>query len=141
MRIEGPSAIKSAPRSAKAAAATGFSALVEAAAPRAAAITAPAALVAGLVDTDAGTDAAGGRSRGLAQGDSMLQDLEELRRALLLGTVPAVRLTQLSNKLAEREHTEDPVLSGILGDIELRVAVELAKLGLAPACLHANARL
>jgi hypothetical protein len=49
---------------------------------------------------------------------------------LLLGTIPASRLESLAQQIrAKREQVSDPRLDQILDDIELRAAVELAKLG------------
>ena len=58
--------------------------------------------------------------------------LENLRDALLIGTLPLSTLTRLESMVAEeRLHNDDPILQGILDEIELRAAVELAKLEVA----------
>lgn len=58
-----------------------------------------------------------------------LQALEQLRDALLFGSLPLATLTRLEALVAEeRLATDDPVLQQILDEIELRAAVELAKL-------------
>lgn len=58
--------------------------------------------------------------------------LENLRDALLIGTLPISTLTRLESIIAEeRLNNDDPVLQGILDEIELRAAVELAKLEVA----------
>lgn len=58
--------------------------------------------------------------------------LEQLRDALLIGTLPLTTLSRLETMVAEeRANTDDPVLQGILDEIELRAAVELAKLEVA----------
>lgn len=70
-----------------------------------------------------------GRRRAAARGNALLDRLDDLRLALLSGKMPRTQLEQLREMA--REHgpvTDDPELSGILSDIELRVAVELAKL-------------
>ncbi len=72
------------------------------------------------------------RERALKHGKSMLDSLERLRQQLLMGEIPSHMLAELSIKLEEEKQTlSDPRLMEILEDIELRVAVELAKLEMA----------
>ena len=73
----------------------------------------------------------GGKKRALERGADLLDQLEELRTGLLLGRVPAARIQRLASRLKEQcqEHS-DPRLSEIIAEIELRAAVELAKLEL-----------
>lgn len=74
------------------------------------------------------------RKKLVQQGNNMLDSLEQLRRQLLLGTLPAHTLRDLSRQLAiQREQTADPHLMLIMDDIELRAAVELAKIEMAIA--------
>jgi hypothetical protein len=76
-------------------------------------------------------DATRGRARKRAQerGSMMLDHLEEIRMGLLLGTIPMAKLEQLAQLVrAKREQIDDPKLLEILDEIELRAAVELAKL-------------
>jgi hypothetical protein len=76
-------------------------------------------------------DATRGRARKRAKerGDMMLDHLDEIRMGLLLGTIPMARLEQLAQLVrAKREQIDDPKLLAILDEIELRAAVELAKL-------------
>ena len=69
------------------------------------------------------------RSRAKKRGDTILDQLEEIRVGLLLGTVPMAKLEQLAQLVrAKREQFDDPQLQAILDEIELRAAVELAKL-------------
>jgi hypothetical protein len=69
------------------------------------------------------------RKRAQERGSMMLDQLEEIRLGLLLGTVPMAKLEQLAQLVrAKREQIDDPKLLGILDEIELRAAVELAKL-------------
>lgn len=73
--------------------------------------------------------AAGRRRRALRRGEDILDRLEEIRLGLLLGTIPLARLHQLAQMLrSARERVDDPRLDEILDAIELRAAVELAKL-------------
>jgi len=76
-------------------------------------------------------DATRGRAKKRAQerGNMMLDQLEEIRLGLLLGTIPMAKLEQLATLVrAKREQIDDPKLLSILDEIELRAAVELAKL-------------
>lgn len=74
---------------------------------------------------DATTDTA----RARAQGDAILDRLDELRHGLLMGFVPKERLMELSRLVREgRVKVQDDRLTEILDHIELRAEVELAKL-------------
>jgi len=65
------------------------------------------------------------------QGHDLLDHLDELRHALLIGTLPKDRLHRLAAMVADRRgRANDPRLAQILGDIDLRVRVELAKFGM-----------
>ena len=69
------------------------------------------------------------RKRAKERGSLMLDQLEDLRLGLLLGTVPLAKLENLAQLVrAKREQVDDPKLLAILDEIELRAAVELAKL-------------
>src|SRR5689334_16479169 len=69
------------------------------------------------------------RQRAKERGNLMLDHLEELRMGLLLGIVPLAKLETLAQLVrAKREQIDDPKLLAILDEIELRAAVELAKL-------------
>jgi hypothetical protein len=71
------------------------------------------------------------RRRRAQRGIDLLDRLEEVRRGLLLGTIPKDRLADLARLVRDkRERGADPVISRLLDEIELRAAVELAKLGL-----------
>lgn len=72
------------------------------------------------------------RRKLIKQGEDMLASLEQLRRKLLLGTLPMQTLHDLSRQLSrQRQNVADPRLISIMDDIELRTAVELAKLEMA----------
>ena len=130
MRIEGqPPAQRAAPaKSGGVGRAGGFSALVGGPKAAAASMSAPAQLVGGVFAVENDSDAAGGRSRGLAAGHDLLDELESLRRALLLGGVSDGRLTQIAGKLDRMPASADRKLDEIIDEIRLRVAVEIAKL-------------
>ncbi len=70
------------------------------------------------------------RRRSLRRGQDLLDELEELRIGLLMGSFPASNLERISKLLAQRvDAIEDPILIELINEIEIRVAVELAKLG------------
>ena len=74
------------------------------------------------------------RERFLKKGHDMLGSLEKLRQQLLMGEIPVDMLSELASRIAsEKEEATDPRLMMIIDDIELRVAVELAKLEMASA--------
>jgi len=70
------------------------------------------------------------RNRDAARrGNGLLDQLEELRFEILAGNVPRARLRHLGELLSvDRAAAEDPCLAEAIAGIELRVAVELAKL-------------
>jgi len=97
-------------------------------APPAASATAPVS-VDGLFALQEVADELTGRRRAAARANALLDKLEELRLALLSGKMPRAQLEQLRHLAREHGPTvDDPKLAGILAEIELRVAVELAKL-------------
>ena len=72
----------------------------------------------------------GGRGQAGQRGRDLLDQLEDLQLALLAGRLPLDRLERLHVLLAEKAAiSEDPRLAGVIEEIELRAAVELAKLG------------
>ncbi len=69
------------------------------------------------------------RRKAMARGQNLLDVLDELRIAVLQGTVPAALLTRLSRTLSEDMETlGDAQLNTLLQEIDLRAQVELAKL-------------
>lgn len=70
----------------------------------------------------------------IKQGDDMLDSLEQLRRRLLTGSMPMQVLQDINRQLIiQKQSVNDPRLMAIMGEIELRTAVELAKLEMAIA--------
>lgn len=68
--------------------------------------------------------------QGQRRGQELLDRLDELRLALLTGRLSVAVVERLASLVAARRaHVRDPRLAEILADIELRAAVELAKLG------------
>ena len=89
----------------------------------------PVSTVGALLSLQEVPDSTDGRSRGLARAEDMLKGLEDIRKGLLSGVIPQSQLRQLEEKIREqREYVQDPRLGALLDDVELRVAVELAKL-------------
>ncbi|MEQ1789108.1 MAG: flagellar assembly protein FliX [Rickettsiales bacterium] len=72
------------------------------------------------------------RKKLIKQGGEILDSLEQLRRRLLIGTLPIQTLRDISQQLSlQRQEVADPQLIAIMDEIELRAAVELAKLEMA----------
>ena len=72
------------------------------------------------------------RSRATRHGHSMLDALEAIRADLLGGQVSEDRLEMLAQQVSNRPPSGDPNVDSVLEEIELRVKVELAKLGRFP---------
>lgn len=71
-----------------------------------------------------------GRRRAVKRGEDILDRLDELRHGLLTGAYSPAKLDNLLVMIRQQQsHVSDPNLREILADIELRAAVELAKLG------------
>ena len=76
------------------------------------------------------SDDPGGRNRGRRHGEEMLNHLDGLHLGLLSGRMSLGALERLSIMVAaKRGQVDDPQLARILDEIEIRAAVELAKLG------------
>lgn len=72
------------------------------------------------------------RKKLVRRGQEILDELDNLRRGLLLGTLSPAILRDINQKIsAKRQEFSDPKLTAILDEIELRAAVELAKLEMA----------
>lgn len=96
----------------------------------AAAASGPVSAASGLLSLQEAPDAASARSRGLARGHEMLDILEGIRRAILLGAIPLAQLRALADQARrQRLRAGDAALDALLADIELRAEVELAKFG------------
>ncbi|WP_420348823.1 flagellar assembly protein FliX [Pelagibius sp.] len=90
----------------------------------------PVQAVSALLAIQEVSDASAGPSRGRRRAEDILDELEDLRLALMFGEVPIAQLEQLGALLAQREGSiEDPKLAEIVNEIEIRAAVELAKRG------------
>jgi hypothetical protein len=72
------------------------------------------------------------RRRAVSRAGRLLDSLDEVRLAVLDGAVTPAILERLARGVREqRESTDDPRLEGLLGEIEMRAGVELAKLEMA----------
>ena len=92
--------------------------------------TARLGAVNGILAVQEVPDATDGRTRGLKRGYDILDQLDDIRLGLLNGSFARSRLVELGQDIKEaKDQVIDPELSSILDDIELRAAVELAKLG------------
>lgn len=114
-------------------ASTGFASLLGAEdAPAASGVSGagPVASIGAILATQQTEDATEGRSRGLKWGRDLLDELENVRRGLLLGTLSLSQLNALAARVRTYQSTGDPNLDSLLAEIELRVAVELAKYGI-----------
>ncbi|GJD29970.1 Flagellar assembly protein FliX [Methylobacterium adhaesivum] len=68
------------------------------------------------------------RRRATRRGHDLLDALDRLKASLLMGRVSARDLQAIASRLAQRGASGDPRLDALIADIELRAAVELAKL-------------
>ncbi|MEM9627547.1 MAG: flagellar assembly protein FliX [Pseudomonadota bacterium] len=74
-------------------------------------------------------DPMAGKKRAVQHGDSILDELRDLQVELVEGRVSEGTLRSLAHMLDQpRPAIDDPGLNQVLDDIELRAAVELAKL-------------
>lgn len=72
------------------------------------------------------------RRRSVRRAGRLLDELDEIKIALLGGELGQAQLERLARAIREqRSATEDPQLEGLLDEIETRAAVELAKLEVA----------
>jgi hypothetical protein len=131
MKIESgrPVSSSSGARKASGASAPGFAVAAEAPAKTAAA--APTSAVASLdailaLQTD--DPLAQRRARQARRGRDALDALEELERGLLLGRAPGGLKARLENLQADGELTGEAGLDAVLLEIDIRLAVEAAKL-------------
>jgi hypothetical protein len=136
MRVYGPGTVQlsSVRRSERRASAGAFAGLVstdDVSSVHGAAPSQSIASVGAIVALQQTDDALHARKRGEQRATDLLSELEEIRRAMILGALPPQRLQAIAARLAAKDSSQlDPVLQQILQDIELRVAVELAKFGL-----------
>jgi hypothetical protein len=85
-----------------------------------------------LLALQAVDDATTGRRKTVKRANLLLDALEEIRADLLVGKVSEGRLNRAMSLLAQAKIATEPGLDALVADIELRVRVELAKLGRYP---------
>lgn len=89
----------------------------------------PAVMLDSLLAVQAVGDALERRRRAVHKGRDTLDVLDDLKLAILAGRVTPDLLVRLREMLkARRERVDDPALDDVLAHIELRAAVEAAKL-------------
>jgi hypothetical protein len=94
--------------------------------------TAPASPLGALFALQEVPDSTTGRRKALARAGHILDRLKELQQGLLDGTIDRASLADLAaSARAARTASGDPQLEALLDEIELRAAVELAKLSVA----------
>lgn len=70
----------------------------------------------------------GGARRARQRAELILDRLDDIRHGLLMGAIPRDRLEELATAVRrQREAVDDPRITEILDEIELRARVELAK--------------
>lgn len=138
MRIDGPGRPTTIAPTGKAPRAggsgSGFSLEEEAPAARSGSVSQTASLagLTGVLALQEAEDPLVRKRRAVRRGHTMLDRLEELRIALIDGTVTPLQLDQMTMLLATRESTGDERLEALIDEIELRLQVELAKQGRFP---------
>lgn len=84
--------------------------------------------IAGILSLQEVDDATTSRKRNVRHAETLLDRLDDLRHALLMGTLSPSQLAELARLVEIRLSAErDPQLSELLADIDLRVRVEIAK--------------
>lgn len=91
--------------------------------------TAPLAALGGVLSVQEVPDATAERRRAAKHGATILDELDQLQLNMIGGWVSESDLHRLAKLLdARRPDVDDAQLDGVLDEIELRAAVELAKL-------------
>lgn len=134
MKITGPAAIQPpTPRREKIARGSGgkrFAAELDGASAHPAAGGGHVEGLEGLLALQEVPDPTAERRRATVRGEELLERLDDIRLGLLAGRLPESALRGLLTAVQRQgTNVSDPELRGILEEIELRAAVELAKLG------------
>lgn len=99
------------------------------AAPRSAPPATPLAGLDAVLAIQEVPDAAVSRRRAVRRGHGLLDELQELQLGLIDGRLSEATLRGLAARLEEtRPEVDDPKLASVLDQIELRAAIEMAKL-------------
>jgi len=92
--------------------------------------SAPIASIDAVIALQTVDDPAGRKAKAVERGTRILDDLDDLKIALLDGRISAEQLNRIVSQMsARREQSGDHRLEDVLDGIDLRVQVELAKLG------------
>lgn len=92
--------------------------------------SAPIASIDAVIALQAVDDPAGRKAKAVERGTRILDDLDDLKIALLEGRISADQLNRIISQMsARREQSGDHRLEDVLDGIDLRAQVELAKLG------------
>lgn len=123
-----PSAPSAAARRADASGASGFTPTSDSASTSA--TRGPSSIIAvpGVLALQGLDDVMGKRARAVRRGHDSLDALDRLQLGLLEGRAPMEVRGTLNRLIKEREMTGDDHLDGLMEQIDVRVAVELAKL-------------
>jgi Class II flagellar assembly regulator. len=92
----------------------------------------PAAGLDAILALQAVGDFTESRRKAVKRGSTLLDLLEGMKADLLVGRVSADRLDAMIQQLGAMRERVEPGLDALIDDIELRVRVELAKLGRFP---------
>ncbi|HZH27267.1 MAG TPA: flagellar assembly protein FliX [Azospirillaceae bacterium] len=134
MKVEGPGALRTSAmrRSGRGVSGDGTSfasELAKATETKAAASAGPVGGVQALISAQEVDDATTRSRRARKRAGSLLDRLDEIRMALLSGVLPEGVILRLQAEVQTmRDAIDDPALSALLDDIDLRAQVELAKL-------------
>ena len=90
----------------------------------------PASPLSALAMLNEVEDAVEAPKKVVERGNDILDELEKIRDGLLFGGISVSRLERIKQMLAKKDTIiNDPQLAEIMEEIEIRAAVELAKLG------------
>ncbi|MEZ5691690.1 MAG: flagellar assembly protein FliX [Rickettsiales bacterium] len=93
---------------------------------------APSQQISGILSLQELSDEEINRQKSVKYGNDLLDTLEQLRKRLLIGTMSMDTLRNIKTQLSkQKQNVMDPHLLSIIDDIDLRAAVELAKLEVA----------
>lgn len=93
---------------------------------------APTAGIGAILALQSVGDFSESRRRAVRRGTALLDILEEMKSDLLIGSPSPAQLDAMVEQLGSMRERVDPRIDAVIDDIELRVRVELAKLGRFP---------
>lgn len=137
MKVEGPSGPQKTSKSGKSGKTSGTSGSFEdfvahgVSKPQAPSATRSIAAVDALLAVQGAEDptARAARRRMHARADNVLEELDKIRHSLLTGTLTLGHCIDVADVVAShREKINDPALSALLDEIDLRAQVEIAKM-------------